>query len=94
MAEGNPRGMGRCRLGVVVALRAAARVDSWIGDALAKGAERLAGGDAEGVLVPATVIDRAPPAMRLFREESFGPAVVRAADKEWLLSREWTGGTR
>lgn len=40
-------------------------------------------GEAEGVLVPATVIDRVTPAMRLFRAESFGPAVavVRAADE-------------
>lgn len=47
------------------------------------GACQLNGGPAEAVLMPAHVIDAVTPAMRLFREESFGPvvAVVRARDE-------------
>ena len=82
MAVGDPR-EGRTPLGAVVDLRTVAHVASLVGDALSKGAVRLTGGEAEGVLVPATVMDRVTPAMRLFREESFGPvvAVVRASDE-------------
>jgi acyl-CoA reductase-like NAD-dependent aldehyde dehydrogenase len=82
MAVGDPR-EGKTPLGAVVDLRTVAHVASLVGDALSKGAVRLTGGEAEGVLVPATVIDRVTPAMRLFREESFGPvvAVVRASDE-------------
>jgi acyl-CoA reductase-like NAD-dependent aldehyde dehydrogenase len=44
---------------------------------------RSNGGDSNGVLMPATVVDRVTPAMRLFREESFGPVVAlcRARDE-------------
>lgn len=82
LAVGDPR-EGKTPLGAVVELRTAERVASLVEDALSKGAVRLTGGDAEGVLVPVTVIDRVTPAMRLFREESFGPvvAVVRASDE-------------
>jgi acyl-CoA reductase-like NAD-dependent aldehyde dehydrogenase len=55
---------------------ATAGVQSLIDDALAKGAERIAGG-------AATVLDRVTPAMRLYRDESFGPVVgiIRVADE-------------
>lgn len=82
MAVGDPRER-TAPLGAIVDRQAVARVASLVDDALAKGAVRLTGGEAEGVLVPATVIDRVTPAMRLFREESFGPvvALVRASDE-------------
>src|SRR4029078_11320225 len=40
-----------------------------------KGAEVLAGGEADGNVVAPTVVDRVTPDMRLYREESFGPVV-------------------
>lgn len=82
MATGNPRA-GKTPLGAVVDLIAVRRVMDLVADALALGAERINGGDADGVLMPATVIDKVTPAMKLFREESFGPvvAVVRAKDE-------------
>lgn len=74
---------GNTPLGAVVDRQTVMRVDSLIADALSKGAVRLTGGEAEGVLVPATVIDRVTPAMRWFREESFGPvaALLRETDE-------------
>jgi benzaldehyde dehydrogenase (NAD) len=54
-----------------------AEVRALVDDALANGARRIADG-------PATVIDGVSPAMRLYRDESFGPVVgiIRVADEE------------
>ncbi len=82
MAVGDPRA-GKTPLGAVVDHKTVAHVAGLVQDALSAGAEQLNGGAADGVLMPAHVIDRVTPAMKLFREESFGPvvAIVRAADE-------------
>jgi benzaldehyde dehydrogenase (NAD) len=82
MSAGDPR-EGKAPLGALIDIAAVECLAGLIDDALAKGAEKIAGGDADGVLMPATVIDRVTPAMRLFREESFGPVVgvTRARDE-------------
>jgi acyl-CoA reductase-like NAD-dependent aldehyde dehydrogenase len=82
MAVGDPR-VGTTPLGAVVDARTVTHVGGLIADALAHGAEQINGGDTDGVLMPAHVIDRVTPAMKLFREESFGPvvAIVRARDE-------------
>jgi benzaldehyde dehydrogenase (NAD) len=87
MATGNPRA-GKAPLGAVVDLKTVRRVEDLVIDALSRGAERINGGDADGVLIPATVIDRVTPAMKLFREESFGPvvAVIRARDEAHAIA--------
>jgi acyl-CoA reductase-like NAD-dependent aldehyde dehydrogenase len=84
MAVGDPRD-GNTPLGAVVEAKTVAVVKSLIEDALAKGAEQLTGGETtHNVLMPAHVIDKVTPDMRLFRDESFGPVVgiVRARDAE------------
>jgi benzaldehyde dehydrogenase (NAD) len=80
MASGDPRA-GKTPLGAVVDLKTVRHVEGLVADALAQGAEKVNGGTADGVLMPATVIDKVTPAMKLFREESFGPvvAITRAA---------------
>ncbi|WP_068076304.1 aldehyde dehydrogenase [Novosphingobium lentum] len=83
MPVGDPRA-GNTPLGAVVDTRTVAHCRSLIDDALAAGAEQLVGGETtEGVLMPAHVIDRVTPAMKLFRDESFGPVVgiIRARDE-------------
>ncbi len=72
---------GRTPLGPVVDAGAAERIRGLIDDAVARGAELVAGGGVEGRLVEATLLDRVTPEMRLYHEESFGPvaAVVRVA---------------
>jgi len=52
-------------------------------DEAVKAAEIIAGGRAESVLMPATVVDRVTAAMKLYRDESFGPvvALMRAMDE-------------
>ena len=82
MAVGDPR-LGQTPLGAVVDTKTVAHVRSLIEDAIASGAKQLNGGDANGVLMPAHVIDHVTPNMKLFHEESFGPVVgiVRARDE-------------
>lgn len=82
MPVGDPR-EGKTPLGAVVDQKTVDCVRALIDDALANGAEQLVGGEANGVLMPAHVIDRVTPEMRLFRDESFGPVVgiIRARDE-------------
>ena len=82
LSVGDPRA-GKAALGAVVDRRTVDHVRGLIDDAIASGAEQLVGGAADGVLMPAHVIDRVTPAMRIFRDESFGPVVgiTRARDE-------------
>jgi acyl-CoA reductase-like NAD-dependent aldehyde dehydrogenase len=83
MPVGDPR-EGKTPLGAVVDQKTVDTVKVLIDDALAHGGVQLVGGDAAGVLMPAHVIDRVTPDMKLFREESFGPVVgiTRARDEK------------
>jgi acyl-CoA reductase-like NAD-dependent aldehyde dehydrogenase len=84
MEVGDPRA-GNTPLGAIVSPEAEAKCRDLIGDALAGGAQLLVGGEtSDKVLMPAHVVDRVTPAMKLFRDESFGPvvAVIRARDEE------------
>ena len=75
---------GKTPLGCLVDVKAAARLQRLVEDALTKGAVMLTGGDADGALMSATVVDQVTPAMDLYRDESFGPvaAIIRARDEE------------
>lgn len=68
--------LGPTVLGAVVDDHSARRVSDLIDDAVAKGATIAAGGKGHGTLMPATVLDRVTPAMRVYSEESFGPVVT------------------
>ncbi len=87
MAVGDPR-EGRTPLGAVVDAKTVAHVGTLIDDALAQGAVQLNGGASDGVLMPAHVIDHVTPAMKLFRDESFGPVVgiARARDEAHAIA--------
>lgn len=82
MAVGDPR-EGKTPLGAVVDQKTVDHVKSLIADAVSNGAVQVNGGDANGVLMPAHVIDKVTPDMKLFRDESFGPVVgvIRARDE-------------
>lgn len=74
LAVGDPRS-GQTPLGAVVDVKTVSHVQGLVEDALNSGAVLANGGDAQGVLMPAHVVDKVTPAMKLFREESFGPVV-------------------
>jgi len=82
LGVGDPR-EGKAALGAVIDRKTVDHVDTLVNDALNAGGVLVSGGASEGVLMPAHVVDRVTPDMRLFREESFGPvvAVIRARDE-------------
>ncbi len=77
LPHGNPR--DHVILGALVTQEAATRNKELLDDAVAKGARVVAGGDFNGAVVSATLVDRVTPNMRIYSEESFGPVkpVVR-----------------
>lgn len=76
---GDPRKPEPVVLGSVIGMGTVEHCNALIEDALAKGAKLVCGGKAENTLMPATVLDHVTPAMRIYREETFGPVkcVVR-----------------
>ena len=56
-------------------------------DAVAQGATLLTGGERDGTFIRPAVLDRVTPDMRIYYEETFGPAacIVRARDAEHAL---------
>lgn len=78
LVAGDPR-QSNSPLGSLVGREAVDRVVELIEDAVSKGAEIIAGGRSSGTLMDATVLDHVTSAMRIYREESFGPvtSIVR-----------------
>jgi acyl-CoA reductase-like NAD-dependent aldehyde dehydrogenase len=82
LPAGDPR--GHVVLGSLVTPQAAARMEELVMDAVGKGAVLVAGGKRADAIMEATLIDRVTPSMRIYREESFGPAksVIRVKDAD------------
>jgi benzaldehyde dehydrogenase (NAD) len=95
---GDPRKPEPVVLGSVIGMATVEHCNVLIDDALAKGAKLVCGGKADSTLMPATLLDQVTPAMRIYREETFGPvkcivrvngveeAVACANDNEYGLS--------
>jgi acyl-CoA reductase-like NAD-dependent aldehyde dehydrogenase len=84
LIAGDPR-KAKTPLGAVIGFEAVERIGALVRDAVSKGARPIAGGGgANGVLMDAVVLDHVTPAMRIYREESFGPvaAIIRVGDVE------------
>lgn len=62
-------------VGTLVTEDAARRVESWVDEAVADGAQVAAGGKREGAAYRPTVLTRVRPDMRICAEEIFGPVV-------------------
>jgi acyl-CoA reductase-like NAD-dependent aldehyde dehydrogenase len=75
LPAGDPR-KGSVVLGSVVDKTACDRVQGLVADAVKKGAKVLAGGEVDGTIMQATVLDHVTPEMRIYGEESFGPVVT------------------
>lgn len=88
---GDPR-KGEVVLGSVVGQATVDRVQRLATEAVAQGAKILAGGTAQGTIMPGVVIDHVMPGMALFREESFGPQVsitrVKSTDEAVRLAND------
>ncbi|GJH22554.1 aldehyde dehydrogenase [Caballeronia novacaledonica] len=88
LRAGDPREAGPAVLGSVVNMATIERCNALIDDAVAKGAQIVAGERADTTLMAATVLDYVTPAMDIYREESFGPivAVVRVDGEEAAIA--------
>ena len=83
LLAGDPR-KGNTPLGAVVDPKAVAHVNALLDDAIAKGAQLIAGGKSQSVVMPASVVDGVTSDMQLYHDESFGPvvALIRARDTD------------
>jgi benzaldehyde dehydrogenase (NAD) len=87
LTAGDPR-LGNTPLGGVVDAKTVAHCLSLVDDAVAKGAVLLTGGETTlNVVMPAHLVDKVTPDMKLFRDESFGPVVgiIRARDDAHVI---------
>jgi acyl-CoA reductase-like NAD-dependent aldehyde dehydrogenase len=77
-------GAGSCVIGPMIETRSGTRINGLIDDAVAKGAKIVVGGQADGAVMQATIIDHVTPDMKIYDEETFGPitTVVRARNTE------------
>ncbi len=83
MPAGDPAA-GNTPLGAVVDRKTVDHCLSLIDDAVSKGADLLVSGETTmNVVMPAHLLDKVTPDMKLFRDESFGPVVgiIRARDE-------------
>jgi acyl-CoA reductase-like NAD-dependent aldehyde dehydrogenase len=74
-------------LGSLIDASAGLRIKALVDDALAKGARLVTGGQLDGSIMQATLLDGVTADMRLYHEESFGPVavVLRGTGDEELL---------
>jgi salicylaldehyde dehydrogenase len=81
---GDPTAGPGCVIGPMAHPENGARLNALIEDAVAKGAVLVCGGSADGAVMPATILDKVTPDMRIYDEETFGPitTVVRVKDTE------------
>ncbi|MBI4539362.1 MAG: aldehyde dehydrogenase family protein [Gemmatimonadetes bacterium] len=63
------------KMGPMIREQDAARVNSWIREAVSEGARVVVGGEYAGTMHAPTVLTDVDPKMRVFREELFGPAM-------------------
>ncbi|HEY1503081.1 MAG TPA: aldehyde dehydrogenase, partial [Stellaceae bacterium] len=87
LAAGNARNSNNA-LGPLISRQAAAKVDALVKDAVSKGAKLIAGGQVEGAVAAATVLDHVSREMRIYHEESFGPVapIVRVGSIEEAIN--------
>ncbi|RYE90638.1 MAG: aldehyde dehydrogenase family protein, partial [Oxalobacteraceae bacterium] len=80
----DPRDVADCVIGPMVSPASGGRLNHMLQDALSKGAAIVAGGEADGASMPATIVDHVKPGMVIYDEETFGPVttVVRVNGDE------------
>ncbi len=84
LPQGDPRKNGSCIIGPMINSESGARLNALMDDAITKGAKVVAGGAANGAIMPATIVDHVKPSMKIYDEETFGPitTIVRAKDTD------------
>ncbi len=87
LVAGDPLAEGT-QVGPLIRERDAARVETWLGEAVMQGAELLCGGSRDGSVVQPALLANVAPEMKLSCEELFGPAlgVTVAPDVEAAIA--------
>jgi len=75
LKAGDPRDEGTF-VGPMISEGAAKRVESWVHEAVDGGAAVLCGGQRDGAMIPATVVENVPRDAKLSCQEVFGPVAV------------------
>ena len=75
LAVGDPK-QDAMNMGPLVRETDAARVESWVNEAVEGGANLVSGGTRNGAIMAPTILADVDPDMRISREEVFGPAVA------------------
>ena len=85
---GDPRDE-RTFIGPMIDEDAARRVEAWIAAARKAGARKLAGGERDGAMLPAWLLEGVPTGCDLYRREAFGPVAMleRFEDFDDALAR-------
>jgi acyl-CoA reductase-like NAD-dependent aldehyde dehydrogenase len=79
-------------VGPLISRKATDRVEAWINEAVAEGAEILAGGTRQGTVIQPTVLSGVRPGMKVHDLELFGPVVcLYTYDDDDALVREING---
>jgi acyl-CoA reductase-like NAD-dependent aldehyde dehydrogenase len=84
LTSGDPVLDPSCVVGPMVSAASGTRINAMIDDAVAKGAEVVLGGPADGAAMGATIVDKVSPTMTIYDQETFGPitTVVRVSGVE------------
>jgi acyl-CoA reductase-like NAD-dependent aldehyde dehydrogenase len=60
----------------MISEKEAARLHGWVTDALAQGATLLAGGERDGAMLQATLLENVAPELDVNTQEAFGPVAI------------------
>jgi len=63
-------------IGPMIDVKEAARLDTWVQEAVAKGGTLLCGGKRDGAMLDATLLENVDRNTKLYREEAFGPVAM------------------
>ncbi|WP_386083507.1 aldehyde dehydrogenase family protein [Vreelandella sp. F11] len=63
-------------IGPMIHVKEAARLESWVNEAVVAGGTLLCGGNREGAMLAATLLEAVPADTRVVTEEAFGPVAV------------------
>ncbi len=72
---GNPKNEDTF-IGPMISEKEASRLEGWINEARAAGATLLCGGERDGAMLQATVLENVSRDQKLYREEAFGPVAI------------------
>jgi len=70
-------------VGPMIDVKEAQRLENWINEAINKGASLLCGGQRDGAMLAATLLEGVDPETKLNREEAFGPVAFLTRFHSW-----------